>query len=172
RAGMPHPGLAVARALPPDRAAARGGVPAGGGAYRAGAGNAGAGASMSKRETGMTDDTHSRTQLPGLARAGANGAAPPALDPRRWLALVVILIAGVMDLLDVTIVNVAAPSILRDLHATYAQFEWVVSGYVLGFAALLITGGRLGGVFGRKRMFLLGGGGVVGAAGRRRGGGA
>ena len=104
----------------------------------------------------MTDDIHSRTQLPGLARAGANGAAPPALDPRRWLALVVILIAGVMDLLDVTIVNVAAPSILRDLDATYAQFEWVVSGYVLGFAALLITGGRLGDIFGRKRIFLLG----------------
>jgi len=56
----------------------------------------------------------------------------------------------------VTIVNVAAPSILRDLDATYAQFEWVVSGYVLGFAALLITGGRLGDIFGRKRIFLLG----------------
>src|SRR5262245_10288370 len=104
----------------------------------------------------MTDDTHSRAQLPGLAQAGANGTAPPMLDPRRWVALVVILVAGVMDLLDVTIVNVAAPSILRDLDATYAQFEWVVSGYVLGFAALLITGGRLGDIFGRKRMFLLG----------------
>src|SRR5262249_14677379 len=104
----------------------------------------------------MTEDTHSRTQLPGLDQAGADGTAPPALDPRRWAALVVILVAGVMDLLDVTIVNVAAPSILRDLDATYAQFEWVVSGYVLGFAALLITGGRLGDIFGRKRMFLLG----------------
>src|SRR5262245_27922020 len=111
---------------------------------------------MSRRETGMTDDTHSRTEMPGLARAGANGAAPPALDPRRWAALVVILVAGVMDLLDVTIVNVAVPSILRDLHATYAQFEWVISAYLLGFAALLITGGRLGDIFGRKRMFLLG----------------
>jgi len=104
----------------------------------------------------MTDDAHSRTQMPGLARAEANGTAPPSLDPRRWAALVVILAAGFMDLLDVTIVNVAAPSMLRDLHATYAQFEWVVSGYVLGFAALLITGGRLGDIFGRKRMFLLG----------------
>ena len=104
----------------------------------------------------MTDDTYSRRELPGVVRAGANGGAAPALDPRRWAALVVILVAGVMDLLDVTIVNVAAPSILRDLDATYAQFEWVVSGYVLGFAALLITGGRLGDIFGRKRMFLLG----------------
>src|SRR5215472_13574128 len=104
----------------------------------------------------MTDDTRSRTQMPGLARAEANGMAPPALDPRRWAALVVNLAAGFMDLLDVTIVNVAAPSILRDLHATYAQFEWVISAYLLGFAALLITGGRLGDIFGRKRMFLLG----------------
>src|SRR5215467_5587104 len=109
----------------------------------------------------MTDDAHSRTQMPGLARAEANGMAPPALDPRRWAALVVILAAGFMDLLDVTIVNVAAPSILRDLHATYAQFEWVISGYLLGFAALLITGGRLGDIFGRKRMFLLGVAGVT-----------
>ena len=104
----------------------------------------------------MTDDTHSRTQMPGLDQAGADGTAPSALDPRRWLALVVILVAGVMDLLDVTIVNVAAPGILKDLQATYAQFEWVVSGYVLGFAALLITGGRLGDIFGRKRIFLIG----------------
>src|SRR5262249_45043053 len=113
----------------------------------------------------MTDDTHSRTRLPGLVRAGANGTAPPALDPRRWAALVVILVAGVMDLLDATIVNVAAPSILKDLQATYAQFEWVVSGYVLGFAALLITGGRLGDIFGRKRIFLLGVAGFAGGAG-------
>ena len=97
----------------------------------------------SARRGVMTDDTYSRRALPGVVRVGANGGAAPALDPRRWAALVVILVAGVMDLLDVTIVNVAAPSILRDLDATYAQFEWVVSGYVLGFAALLITGGRL-----------------------------
>jgi EmrB/QacA subfamily drug resistance transporter len=61
-----------------------------------------------------------------------------------------------MDLLDVTIVNVAIPSILKDLHAAYAQIEWIVAAYVLGFAALLITGGRLGDIFGRKRIFLIG----------------
>src|SRR5262245_64023001 len=104
----------------------------------------------------MTHDTHSRLEVPGSGQARTRGTAPPALDPRRWAALVVILVAGVMDLLDVTIVNVAAPSILKDLQATYAQFEWVVSGYVLGFAALLITGGRLGDIFGRKRIFLIG----------------
>lgn len=76
--------------------------------------------------------------------------------PRRWLALTVVLVAGFMDLLDVTIVNVAIPSILHDLDADYTQVEWVVSAYVLGFAALLITGGRLGDMFGRRRMFLIG----------------
>src|SRR5256714_434233 len=77
-------------------------------------------------------------------------------DSRRWLALIVLLVAGFMDLLDVTIVNVAVASILRDLRAEYAQIEWIVAGYVLGFAALLITGGRLGDSFGRRRLFLIG----------------
>lgn len=78
------------------------------------------------------------------------------VERRRWLALVVLLVAGFMDLLDVTIVNVAVPSILRDLHAEYAQIEWIITGYVLGFAAMLITGGRLGDTFGRRRLFLIG----------------
>ncbi|HEU5161270.1 MAG TPA: MFS transporter [Streptosporangiaceae bacterium] len=99
----------------------------------------------------MTRDSHD----------GPTGAAPPAPDRRRWFALVVVLVAGFMDLLDVTIVNVAVPSILRDLDAAYAQVEWVITGYLLGFAALLITGGRLGDSFGRKRMFLVGVGGFT-----------
>src|SRR5919197_3969503 len=78
------------------------------------------------------------------------------VDSRRWLALIVVLVAGFMDLLDVTIVNVAVPSILRDLRAEYAQIEWIVTGYVLGFAAVLITGGRLGDTFGRRGLFLIG----------------
>jgi EmrB/QacA subfamily drug resistance transporter len=77
------------------------------------------------------------------------------LKSRRWAALAVLLVAGFMDLVDVTIVNVAIPSMLRDLHAAYAEIEWVIAGYVLGFAALLITGGRLGDLYGRKRMFLI-----------------
>ncbi len=86
--------------------------------------------------------------------SGINHAAPP--DPRRWIALSVILVAGFMDLLDVTIVNVALPSILDEFGADYAEVEWVVSAYVLGFAALLITGGRLGDIYGRRTMFLAG----------------
>lgn len=85
---------------------------------------------------------------------GGEGAAEPS--PRRWLALCVLLVAGFMDLLDVTIVNVTIPTILEDLDAEYSQIEWVIAGYVLGFAGLLITGGRLGDTYGRKRVFLAG----------------
>ncbi|WP_327142694.1 MFS transporter [Nocardia sp. NBC_01327] len=81
---------------------------------------------------------------------------PTTLDPRRWIAFAVVLAAGFMDLLDVTIVNVAVPSIQKDLGAEYAQIEWIIAAYVLAFAAVLITGGRLGDIYGRKRMFLLG----------------
>ena len=74
----------------------------------------------------------------------------------RWIAIIVLLFASFMDLLDTTIVNVALPSIQKDLTATSEQLEWIVSGYVLTFAVLLITGGRLGDIFGRKRLFLIG----------------
>ena len=74
----------------------------------------------------------------------------------RSIAVVVLLFASFMDLLDTTIVNVALPSIEKDLNATSAQLEWIVSGYVLSFAVLIITGGRLGDIYGRKRLFLIG----------------
>jgi EmrB/QacA subfamily drug resistance transporter len=61
-----------------------------------------------------------------------------------------------MDMIDVTIVNVALPTIRRDLHASATQLEWVVSGYMLAFAAALIVAGNLGDLFGRKRVFLIG----------------
>jgi EmrB/QacA subfamily drug resistance transporter len=85
-----------------------------------------------------------------------NFGAQPDADPRRWLALVVILFAGFMDLLDMTIVNVTIPNILRDLHASYTEAEWVASGYALGFGSVLMITGRLGDVFGRKRLLLIG----------------
>ena len=74
----------------------------------------------------------------------------------RTIAVIVLLFASFMDLLDTTIVNVALPSIEKDLNATSAQLEWIVSGYVLSFAVLIITGGRLGDIYGRKRLFLIG----------------
>ncbi|MFJ6657826.1 MFS transporter [Streptomyces sp. NPDC091377] len=64
--------------------------------------------------------------------------------------------AAFMDLVDVTIVNIAIPSIQRDEGASFSQIQWITAGYALAFAAGLITGGRLGDIFGRKRVFLVG----------------
>ena len=86
---------------------------------------------------------------------------PHVQAPRRALATGILIFAAFMDLIDVTIVNVALPSIRDDLHATPAHLEWVLSGYTLTFAVLLITGGRLGDNFGRRTMFLLGVGGFT-----------
>jgi EmrB/QacA subfamily drug resistance transporter len=80
----------------------------------------------------------------------------PDAPPRRWLTLFVVLAAECMDLLDGTVVNVAAPSIHRELHASSTALQWIVGGYALALAVGLLTGGRLGDLFGRRRMFLLG----------------
>src|ERR1700686_1645947 len=87
-----------------------------------------------------------------------SGAAAPVqeADPRRWKALAVVLIASFMILLDISIVNVAIPSIQRDLGTTFAEIQWVLAGYQLAYAVVLITGGRLGDIFGRKRLFIIG----------------
>ena len=77
-------------------------------------------------------------------------------DPRRWIALIVLLLAAVLDLVDVTVVNVAIPTIQRDLGASYEAIQWVLASYTLAFALGLITGGRLGDIYGRKRVFLVG----------------
>ena len=74
----------------------------------------------------------------------------------RGLAMGVLIFASFMDLLDATIVNVALPSIRADLGASGAQLEWVVGGYLLTFAVLMITGGRLGDMFGRRLLFVTG----------------
>ncbi|MGN6793886.1 MAG: MFS transporter [Streptosporangiaceae bacterium] len=76
----------------------------------------------------------------------------------RWLAAIVMIVGALMDMIDVTIVNVALPTIRRDLGASATQLEWVVSGYMLAFAAALIIAGNLGDLFGRKRIFLMGAG--------------
>ena len=64
------------------------------------------------------------------------------------------IVGALMDMIDITIVNVALPSIRRDLGASGTQLEWVVSAYMLAFAATLITAGSFGDLLGRKRMFL------------------
>jgi EmrB/QacA subfamily drug resistance transporter len=77
-------------------------------------------------------------------------------DPRRWRALIVVLVAGFMVLLDVSIVNVALPSIARGLGADDSDLQWVVSGYALAFGLVLVAGGRIGDARGRRPTLMLG----------------
>lgn len=77
-------------------------------------------------------------------------------DPRRWLALPVLLAGAFLPPLDFFIVNVALPSIRGALHASASQTQFVISAYAAIYAVCLITGGRLGDLFGRRRLFLLG----------------
>jgi EmrB/QacA subfamily drug resistance transporter len=94
---------------------------------------------------------------PAAATAQAAPVADaPAPDKRRWAAFVIMTIAVFMDMLDGSIVNVALPSIQRDLGATFGQLQWITAGYVFAFAVTLITGGRLGDIYGRRKMFQLG----------------
>src|SRR5215470_13932433 len=101
---------------------------------------------------------HMATSQAAVTSGGQAVPAGPgqAGYPRRWLAAIVMITGTLMDFIDVTIVNVALPSIRRDLHASATQLEWVVSGYMLAFAAALIIAGTLGDKLGRKRVFLVG----------------
>ena len=74
----------------------------------------------------------------------------------RWWTLAAMCFALFMIVLDNTVVNVALPAIQNDLNASIAGLEWTVNGYSLSFAVLLATGGRLGDILGRRRMFLAG----------------
>src|SRR3977135_2666904 len=94
--------------------------------------------------------------------AGARGDHARPADagqagfPRRWLAAIVMIVGALMDMIDVTIVNVALPSIRRDLPASATPPEWVLAVSVRASAAALITAGTLGDKCGRKRVFLAG----------------
>ncbi|MBO0744708.1 MAG: MFS transporter [Candidatus Dormibacteraeota bacterium] len=84
-------------------------------------------------------------------------ASPEAgLDPRRWAALALLAVAQFVVVLDSTIVNIALPSIGRDLHASTATLSWVINAYVLAFGGLLLLGGRLADLLGRRRLFISG----------------
>jgi MFS family permease len=78
------------------------------------------------------------------------------LDPRRWRALPIILIGSFLAFLDFFIVNIALPAMQADLRASPAQLQFIVAAYGIAFGVSLITGGRLGDIFGRKRVFLMG----------------
>ena len=77
-------------------------------------------------------------------------------DPRRWRILGVALAVGFMSLLDVSIVNVAIPSMREGLDTSPSTIQWVVSGYALAFGLTLVAGGRLGDAYGRRRLMLIG----------------
>ncbi|MCW2876123.1 MAG: major facilitator superfamily 1 [Sphaerisporangium sp.] len=94
------------------------------------------------------------TEVPAGGAPGAHGQEGP--DPRRWKALTVCLVAGFMTLLDVSIVNVALPSIRIGLHAPPSDLQWVVSGYALAFGLVLVPAGRFGDTQGRRDAFVAG----------------
>jgi EmrB/QacA subfamily drug resistance transporter len=81
---------------------------------------------------------------------------PEMADPRRWKALAVLGVAYLMVVLDVSIVNVALPSIQTDLNFSPEALQWVVSGYALTFGGFLLLGGRMGDILGRRRLFMIG----------------
>jgi len=88
-----------------------------------------------------------------------NGSAPsvaPNLDPARWVTLAIVLLSAFIVVLDNTVLNVAIPTILREFRTTLPALEWVVTGYALTFATLLIIGGRLGDIYGHRRIFIIG----------------
>ncbi|WP_343061557.1 MFS transporter [Nocardioides luti] len=99
----------------------------------------------------MSEETSTGTQ---------RGAAPeePAYEPHphRWRILGVSLVVGFMSLLDVSIVNVAIPSMQSGLHTSAGTIQWVVSGYALAFGLTLVAGGRLGDAHGRRLLMLIG----------------
>jgi EmrB/QacA subfamily drug resistance transporter len=83
--------------------------------------------------------------------------SPAAAQYRwRWIVLAVVLAADIMDLMDSTIVNIAGPSVRADLGGGTSTLQWLSAGYTLTFAVLLVTGARLGDIFGRRRLFLIG----------------
>ncbi len=79
-----------------------------------------------------------------------------APENRKWWTLAAVAFGLFMIMLDNTVVNVALPSIERDLHVSISELEWIVTAYALTFAALLITGGKLGDLYGRKLIFIVG----------------
>src|SRR5437588_12681995 len=94
----------------------------------------------------MTEITQTPAKVPQIA----------STQRSRWIALVVLCVGALMIILDMTIVNVALPSIQRDLHFTQSNLAWVVNAYLITFGGLLLLAGRLGDLVGRRKVFLIG----------------
>src|SRR6201988_992687 len=95
--------------------------------------------------------------------------SPPSSYERRWLILALIATAQLMIVLDLTIVNIALPSAQQDLGFSNDERQWIITSYALAFGSLLLLGGKLGDLFGRKWAFI---GGLFGFAAASAGGGA
>src|ERR1700760_1439015 len=91
-----------------------------------------------------------------MSSSAEGSAAPGAPADRRWLALAVITVSQFMVVLDTAIVNVALPSIRNDLHFSQEDLQWVITGYAICFGGVLLLGGRLADLFGRRLVFMAG----------------
>src|SRR4029450_5318373 len=110
----------------------------------------------------MTTETYPRA-------VGAGKAAESSLSSRRGIAILALLcLVQFMDILDASILNIALPSIKRDLGFTQQSLQWVVNGYILTYGGLLLLGGRAADLLGRRRMLITG---VCVFGGAARGGG-
>jgi EmrB/QacA subfamily drug resistance transporter len=98
----------------------------------------------------------SERPMPNELQTAGTAAGGVQADPRRWKALIVLGLVQFMLVLDVTVVNVALPSIQRDLGFSHSGLAWVVNGYVLMAGGFLLLGGRLADLLGRRRLFLIG----------------
>ena len=105
---------------------------------------------------GTSSDVGTMVQAEGLAKLHVAATPPTARNPLRWFVFAVVIAANIMDLMDATIVNVAGPSIRHALGGSASTLQWLPAGYTLAFAVFLITGARLGDMFGRRRLFLIG----------------
>ena len=99
---------------------------------------------MSSAPSQAQDQRQDQPEIPYPGRAGSGRRW-------RWVAFGVVITAAAMDLLDSTIAQVAAPTIRRELGGSYAVIEWVTAAYALAMAVGLLTGGRLGDIYGRRR---------------------
>lgn len=90
--------------------------------------------------------------------APAAVASPATAEPfrLRWVVLAIVLVAEIMDLLDSTVITIAAPTVRSELGGSTATMQWWAAGYTLAFGVFMIIGGRLGDIFGRKRVFVVG----------------
>jgi MFS family permease len=107
----------------------------------------------------MNSDTSPAESAPPAAPSAVRDAGAARSRPsgaNRWIALVVLSLAQLMVILDSTIVNIALPTAQHDLGFSTDDRQWVVTGYALAFGSLLLLGGRLSDLFGRKRLFIIG----------------